>query len=67
MRNIAIFASGGGTNCENIIRYFHQGQGRQQSAGTERDVEVALVVSNKADAYALVRAENLGVPTAVTP
>ena len=55
--NIAIFVSGSGTNCENLIKYF---------AGSER-VKCALVVSNKFDAYALVRAENLGVPTAVTP
>ena len=54
---IAIFVSGSGTNCENLIKYF---------AGSER-VNCALVVSNKFDAYALVRAENLGVPTAVTP
>ena len=53
--NIAIFVSGGGTNCENLIKYF---------SGSER-VNCALVVSNKADAYALVRAENLGVKTAV--
>lgn len=57
MINLAIFVSGGGTNCENLIKYF---------AGSER-VNCALVVSNKADAYALVRAERLGVPTAVTP
>lgn len=55
--NIAIFVSGSGTNCENLIQYF---------AGSE-SVHVALVVSNKADAYALVRAEQLGVPTAITP
>jgi len=55
--NIAIFVSGSGTNCENLIKYF---------AGSGR-VNCALVVSNKFDAYALVRAENLGVPTAVTP
>lgn len=55
--NIAIFVSGGGTNCENLIRYFE---------GSEL-VNTALVVSNKADAYALVRTERLGVPTAVTP
>ena len=53
--NIAIFVSGGGTNCENLIRYFK---------GSD-SVNCALVVSNKADAYALVRAERLGVPTAV--
>ena len=55
--NIAIFVSGSGSNCENLIRYFE---------GSEL-VNCALVVSNKADAYALTRAERLGVPTAVTP
>lgn len=55
--NIAIFVSGSGTNCENLIRYFKD---------SER-INCALVVSNKADAYALVRAEGLGVATAVTP
>lgn len=53
--NIAIFASGGGTNCENLIRYFD---------GHER-VRCSLVVSNRADAFALTRAECLGVPTVV--
>ena len=53
--NIAIFVSGSGTNCENIIRYFE---------GNE-DIHCELVISNKADAYALVRAQNLGVATAV--
>ena len=57
MINIAIFVSGSGTNCENLIRYFKD---------SER-VNCALVVSNKADAYGLVRAERLGVATAVTP
>jgi phosphoribosylglycinamide formyltransferase-1 len=57
MINIAIFVSGSGTNCENLIRYFKD---------SER-VNCALVVSNKADAYGLVRAERLGVVTAVTP
>ncbi len=55
--NIAIFVSGSGTNCENLIRYF---------SDSER-VSCALVVSNKAEAYGLVRAERLGVPTAVVP
>ena len=53
--NVAIFVSGGGTNCENLIRHFEHSD----------KVKCALVVSNKADAYALVRAERLGVPTAV--
>lgn len=55
--NIAIFVSGSGTNCENLIRYF---------ADSER-VNIALVVSNKPHALALERAQKLGVPTAVTP
>ena len=55
--NIAIFVSGSGTNCENLIRHFEHSEW----------VNCALVVSNKADAYALVRAERLGVPTAVVP
>ncbi|MDO4948590.1 MAG: phosphoribosylglycinamide formyltransferase [Bacteroidales bacterium] len=55
MHNIAIFASGNGTNCENIIRYF------QPSA----DIRVALVISNKPDAYVLTRAFRLHVPTVV--
>ena len=55
--NIAIFVSGSGTNCENLIRYFE---------GSDC-VNCALVVSNKADALALERATRLGVSTAVTP
>ena len=57
MTHIAIFVSGGGTNAENIIKHF------QGSA----EVSVDLVLSNRADAYALVRAERLGVKTAVLP
>lgn len=53
--NIAIFVSGSGTNCENIIRYFAK----------KPEVNVTLVLSNKAEAYALVRAERLGVERAV--
>lgn len=54
-KRIAIFASGNGTNCENIIRYF-------QAKG---DAEIAFVLSNRADAYALVRARRLGIKTVV--
>jgi phosphoribosylglycinamide formyltransferase-1 len=57
MINLAIFVSGSGTNCENLIKYF---------SGSD-SVNCALVVSNKSDAYALVRAERLGVATAVAP
>lgn len=57
MVNIAIFVSGGGTNCENIIRYFE---------GSEK-VRTVLVVSNKASAGAIARAQRLGVPSVVVP
>jgi iron complex outermembrane receptor protein len=50
MTSIAIFVSGSGTNCENLIRHFEHSD----------VVKCALVVSNKPDAYALVRAERLG-------
>ncbi len=53
--NFAIFVSGGGTNCENLIRYFNGNPWAKP----------VLVVSNREDAYALVRAEKLQVPTAV--
>ena len=55
--NIAIFVSGSGTNCENIIRHFQ---------GSE-SISTALVVSNRADAFALERAKRLGVPAAIVP
>ncbi|UKK58784.1 phosphoribosylglycinamide formyltransferase [Prevotella communis] len=53
--NIAIFASGGGTNCENIIRYFKDSD----------EVCTALVISNKAEAPVLGKALKLGVPVQV--
>ncbi len=52
---LAVFVSGGGTNLENIITYFSKAD----------DVEVSVVVSNKADAYALQRAKNHGIPSIV--
>lgn len=53
MSNLAIFISGSGTNAENIIKYF----------SASRSTNIALVVSDKVDAYGLVRAKNLNVPT----
>jgi phosphoribosylglycinamide formyltransferase-1 len=55
MSNIAIFASGSGTNAEQIIRYF----------STDPAHSVKLVLSNKADALVLQRSKNLAVPTRV--
>ena len=57
MIKLAVFASGGGSNCENIIKYFK---------GSDK-VGVALVVANKAGIPALEKAERLGVPTRVLP
>ena len=57
MLNIAMFVSGSGSNCEQLIRYFKDSS----------SIRTALVVSNRQDAYALVRAERLGVPTAIVP
>lgn len=57
MINVAILVSGNGTNCESLIRHFE---------GSE-DVKISVVISNKADAYALVRASRLGIPTLVMP
>ncbi|MCD8290469.1 MAG: phosphoribosylglycinamide formyltransferase [Prevotella sp.] len=55
MVNLAIFVSGNGTNCENIIKYFRD----------DGEVNVSLVVSSKADAFALQRAAKYGVPSTV--
>lgn len=50
---IAIFASGAGTNAENLIRYFR----------TSDVAQVVLVLTNKAQAGVLDRAHQLEVPT----
>ena len=52
---IAVFVSGSGTNCENIIRYF-------QNSPT---VDVAIVVSSNPQAGAIDKARRLNVPTAI--
>lgn len=52
---IAIFGSGSGTNAENIMQYFNG----------NLSIEVALVLSNKADAYILERARLHHIPSAV--
>lgn len=56
-KNIAIFASGSGSNTENIIRYFRKSEA----------IQVSLVLSNRSDAYVLERARRLGVPCNVFP
>lgn len=53
MKNIVIFASGNGTNAENIIKHF-------KNSSLAR---VALVVSNKPDANVLEKAKHHHIPT----
>lgn len=55
MKRIAVFVSGNGSNFENIARYL-QGNDKAQ---------VALLVSNRPDAFALQRAKQLGVESVV--
>ncbi len=52
---IVIFASGSGTNAENIVKRL-QGSGK---------ISVEYILSNKEDAYVLERAKMLNVPTLV--
>ncbi len=53
MKNIAIFASGTGTNAENIIKYF----------STKNSARVILVLSNKSHAPVLERAAKFNIET----
>ncbi|NNF35274.1 MAG: phosphoribosylglycinamide formyltransferase [Saprospiraceae bacterium] len=51
MKNIAIFASGGGSNAESIIHYMK---------GID-DINISLIISNKSKAGVLKRAYNHGI------
>ena len=53
MTRIAIFASGSGSNAENIIRYFSD----------NKSVKVVLVLSNKSGSGVLIRAQLHNIPT----
>lgn len=55
--NVAVFVSGGGTNLQALID--------AEKSGIVKSGKIVLVVSDKADAYALKRAENAGIKTAV--
>ncbi|MBQ5592457.1 MAG: phosphoribosylglycinamide formyltransferase [Clostridia bacterium] len=54
---IAVLVSGGGTNLQALID--------AQNAGIIASGKIELVISNKEGAYALTRAENAGIKTAV--
>ena len=53
MKKIAIFASGSGSNAENIANHFK----------ASKEIEVALILSNKADAYVHERARQFNIPS----
>lgn len=51
MTRIAIFASGSGTNAENIAQYFKN----------NRDIDISLIISNRNKAFVHERAKSLGI------
>ena len=55
MKRVAIFASGSGSNAENIANYFK---------GSDA-VEISLILANNPEAYVLERAKKLGVESVV--
>ena len=54
---IAVFVSGGGTNLQALID--------AEKSGIIKSGKIEIVISDKADAYALERAKNNGIKTAV--
>ena len=55
LKRIAIFASGSGSNAQRIMEHFKR----------HKEIEVAIVLSNRADSYVLQRADNFEIPTHV--
>lgn len=53
MKKIAIFASGSGTNAQNIYDYFSR----------NHKAKISVIITNKNDAYVLQRAKNMNVPS----
>ena len=56
---IAVLVSGGGTNLQALID--------AQNSGIIKHGEISVVISNNADAFALTRAYNSGIPREVVP
>ena len=50
--NVAILASGSGSNAENICHYFQE----------HKNIRISWIASNRKDAYVLERAKRLGIP-----
>ena len=55
MKRIVFFASGNGTNVQQITEYFANNQ----------QVEISYLFCNNADAYVLERAKNLHIPSII--
>jgi phosphoribosylglycinamide formyltransferase-1 len=55
MHHLAIFASGSGTNAENIMEYFQYAP----------QIRVACVCTNRSDAYVIERAKRFDIPVMV--
>jgi phosphoribosylglycinamide formyltransferase-1 len=52
MKKVAIFASGSGTNAQNIIEYFKD----------NKKIKVQIILSNNKDAYVIERAKKFNIP-----
>ncbi len=52
MKHIVLFASGSGTNVENIAKFFEG----------HTDIRISCVLTDRKDAYVLVRCNTLGIP-----
>ncbi|MDQ3049609.1 MAG: phosphoribosylglycinamide formyltransferase [Bacteroidota bacterium] len=57
MKKIAIFASGSGSNAENLVRYFEKHTG----------IEIAMMVSDRKNAFVFERMRALNIPSMYMP
>lgn len=55
--NIAVLASGSGTNLQTLIEQLHEDKAT--------DINISVVISDRKQAYALTRAKNAGIPTQI--
>lgn len=74
MKKLAVFASGSGSNYEVLMQYFYTDTNSSSHPSTEvfqreyhfeKDVEVALVVTDQPNAYVIERAKKWETPTFV--
>ena len=55
--NIAVLVSGSGTNLQTLIKQLHEDE--------TSDIEIAVVISDRQEVYALTRAKRAGIPTQI--